>query len=114
VVNEVALNEIMPKGFMATHTGKEIWIGEMTRQLHCTMLKLLMPEIQKIKSILETKYGNGSAFRPKCFASAKTKQRFSGLFGKCNYQLLLMNGTILEIQNLSIQSVRCRSKSQND
>jgi hypothetical protein len=25
-------------------------------------------------------------------------------------QLLLMNGTILEIQNLSIQSVRCRSK----
>jgi hypothetical protein len=29
-------------------------------------------------------------------------------------QLLLMNGTILEIQNLSIQSVRCRSKSQND
>jgi hypothetical protein len=30
--------------------------------------------------------------------SAKTKQRFSELFGKCNYQLLLMNGTILEIQ----------------
>jgi hypothetical protein len=36
---------------------------------------------QKIKSILETKYGNGSAFRPKCFASAKTKQRFSGYLG---------------------------------
>jgi hypothetical protein len=28
VVNEVALNEIIPKGFMATRTGKEIWDGE--------------------------------------------------------------------------------------
>jgi hypothetical protein len=45
------------------------------------------------KSILETKYGNGSAFRPKCFACAKTKQRFSGLFGEMQLpQLLLMNG----------------------
>jgi hypothetical protein len=69
---------------------------------------------QKIKSILETKYGNGSAFRPKCFV-AKTKQRFSGVIWEMQLpQLLLMNGTILEIQNLSIQSVRCRSKSQND
>jgi hypothetical protein len=31
---------------------------------------LLMPEIQKIKSILETKYGNGLT---KCFASAKNQ-----------------------------------------
>jgi hypothetical protein len=38
-----------------------------------------------------------SAFRPKCFAS-KTKQRFSGLFEMQLPQLLLMNGTILEIQ----------------
>jgi hypothetical protein len=30
VVNEVALNEIIPKGFMATRTGKEIWDGETT------------------------------------------------------------------------------------
>jgi hypothetical protein len=46
VVNEVALNEIMPKGFMAAPV-KEIWIGEMTRQLHCTMLKLLMRKSRK-------------------------------------------------------------------
>jgi hypothetical protein len=45
-----------------------------------------------------------SAFRPKC-ASAKTKQRFSGVIWEMQLpQLLLMNGTILEIQNLSIQS----------
>jgi hypothetical protein len=44
---------------------------------------------------------------------AKTKQRFS-IWEMQLPQLLLMNGTILEIQNLSIQSVRCRSKSQND
>jgi hypothetical protein len=43
----------------------------------------------------------------------KTNNAFLGYLGS-NYQLLLMNGTILEIQNLSIQSVRCRSKSQND
>jgi hypothetical protein len=49
------------------------------------------------------------------FACAKTKQRFSGVIWEMQLpQLLLMNGTILEIQNLSIQSVRCRSKSQND
>jgi hypothetical protein len=39
VVNEVALNEIIPKGFMATRTGKEIWDGETTKQLRYTMWK---------------------------------------------------------------------------
>jgi hypothetical protein len=38
VVNEVALNEIIPKGFMATRTGKEIWDGERP-QLRYTMWK---------------------------------------------------------------------------
>jgi hypothetical protein len=38
-------------------------------------------------------------------AAAKTKQRFSGVIWEMQLpQLLLMNGTILEIQNLSIQS----------
>jgi hypothetical protein len=37
-------------------------------------------EIQKIKSILERRsMAMESAFRPKCFACAKTKQRFSGV-----------------------------------
>jgi hypothetical protein len=52
VVNEVVLNEIMPKGFMATRTGKRN-MELRNDEAHCTMLKLLMPEIQKIKSILE-------------------------------------------------------------
>jgi hypothetical protein len=46
VVNEVALNEIMPKGFM-TRTGKRNMDWRNDQQLHCTMLKLLMPEIRK-------------------------------------------------------------------
>jgi hypothetical protein len=78
VVNEVALNEIMPKALWPL-VPVEIWIGEMTKQLHCTMLKLLMPEIQKIKSILETKYGNGKRLDQNASLTAKTKQRFSGI-----------------------------------
>jgi hypothetical protein len=57
-VNEVALNEIMPKGFYSAPVKRNMdW--EMTRQLHCTMLKFIDAGNQKIKSILETKYGNG-------------------------------------------------------
>jgi hypothetical protein len=113
VVNEVALNEIMPKGFMAPAPVKEIWIGEMTKQLHCTMLKLLMPEIQKIKSILETKYGNGKRLSTKMLLVLK-KQRFSGYLGNATTAIAFDEWYDTEIQNLSIQSVRCRSKSQND
>jgi hypothetical protein len=46
-----------------------------------------------------------SAFRPKCFASAKTKQRFGVIWEMQLPQLLLMNGTILEIQK-PIYSIR--------
>jgi hypothetical protein len=59
---------------------------------------------QKIKSILETKYGNG-LFDQNASLVLKTKQRFSGLFEMQLPQLLLMNGTILEIQK-PIYSIR--------
>jgi hypothetical protein len=94
VVNEVALKKLCQKALW--QLVKEIWI-EMTRQLHCTMLKLLMPEIQKIKSILE-KYGNGKPFDQNASLLLKPNNAFLSYLGNATTVLLLMNGTILEIQ----------------
>jgi hypothetical protein len=44
------------------------------------MLKLLMPEIQKIKSILETKYGNGKRLSTASLV-LKPNNAFLELFG---------------------------------
>jgi hypothetical protein len=51
----------MPKGFMATHTGKRNmdWRNDQAATLY--YVEAIDAGNQKIKSILETKYGNGSA-----------------------------------------------------
>jgi hypothetical protein len=103
----------MPKGFMATAPVKEIWIGEMTRQLHCTMLKLLTGNPEN-KVDFRDEVWQWAPFDQNASLLLKPNNAFLGYLGNATTQLLLMNGTILEIQNLSIQSVRCRSKSQND
>jgi hypothetical protein len=62
-LNEVALN--YAKRLYGHYTPvKKKWIGEMTRQLHCTV-EAIDAGNQKIKSILETKYGNGKRLSTK-------------------------------------------------
>jgi hypothetical protein len=86
-------------------------VKNMDRQL-LYLLKLL---INQEKIDFRDEVWQWKRLSTKMLRCAKTKQRFSGVIWEMQLpQLLLMNGTILEIQNLSIQSVRCRSKSQND
>jgi hypothetical protein len=44
----------------------------------------------------------------------KPNNAFLGYLGNATTAIAFDDMVILEIQNLSIQSVRCRSKSQND
>jgi hypothetical protein len=99
------------QNFMATTPVKEIWIGEMTgaATLYYVVIDAGNPE-NKVDFRDEVWQCADQMLR-----SAKNQTTLFWVIWEMQLpQLLLMNGTILEIQNLSIQSVRCRSKSQND
>jgi hypothetical protein len=64
VVNEVALNEIMPKALWPPTPVKEMdWRNDQAATLY--YVEAIDAGNQKIKSILETKYGNGKRLSTK-------------------------------------------------
>jgi hypothetical protein len=106
VVNEVALNEIMPKGFMATRTGKRNmdWRNDQAATLYYVeAIDAGNPE-NKV-DFRDEVWQWKAPFDQNASLVLKTKQRFGVIWEMQLPQLLLMNGTILEIQK-PIYSIR--------
>jgi hypothetical protein len=78
VVNEVALNEIMPKGFMATTPVKNGWRNDQAATLY--YVEAIDAGNPENKVDFREKYGNGKRLFDQNASFAKTKQRFSELF----------------------------------
>jgi hypothetical protein len=99
----------MPKGFMATHGKRNMdWRNDQAATLY--YVEAIDAGNQKIKSILETKYGNGSAFRPPSLL-LKPNNAFLGYLGNATTAIAFDEWYDTRNTNLS-QSVRCRSKSK--
>lgn len=75
VVNEIPLNEIMPKGFSSVRMGKEIWDGEAICLQPLFMLKRWTVGISQNRQISGMKFYLGSSFQqcPEIILQNKTK-----------------------------------------